>query len=166
MELSGVWLWYCEQHLSPDALAAQRTVALSPDDVMEAFFTFHPLFSGRLDAIRATPYSTDFDESADEALAQMAMSDSFESWEELTAGTWRVLYERFLYCSVVVAANMAAGRTSMDRIPLGLSSQAAPRALLLRYLLGHGRNIDRQVLPQSSPGTAPPFPVSATIRRH
>jgi hypothetical protein len=165
MDLSKLWLWYCEQHLSAADLAAQRTRALSPDEVMECFWTFHPLFTGRMDAIKATPYSTDFDDSADEALGMMAMEDSFALWDALPAGTWRVLYERFSYCSVVVAANMAAGTVSIDRVPAGLSSQATARALLLRYLLGHGRTIDRKVLPPSAPGTAPSYPVSATIRR-
>lgn len=165
MDLSKLWIWYCEQHLSAADLAAQRTHALSPDEVMEFFSTFHPLFTGRMDAIAATPYSTDFDEISDQALGAMAMSDSFDLWDAMPAGAWRVLYERFLYCSVVVAANMAAGTDVIDRVPSGLSSQATARALLLRYLLGHGRTIDRKLLPLSAPGTAPPYPVSATIRR-
>jgi hypothetical protein len=165
MDLSGVWLWYCEQHLSPAAIAAQRTEALSAEQVMEHFWTFHPLFSGRLDAIRATPYSTDFDDGADEALAQLAIEDSFAGWDALSAGVWRVLHERFMFCSVVVAANMLEGAATMERIPAGLSSQAAARALLLRWLLGHGRTIDRKVLPPSAPGTVLPFPVSTPIRR-
>jgi hypothetical protein len=164
--MSDVWLWYCEQHLSPEALAAQRTDALSPQQVMEEFFTFLPLFTGRMDVIKATLYSTDFDEAADEALIQMATEDSFAAWDALPAGVWRVLHERLTYCSVVIAVNMAKGTPIIDRVPSGLPPQARARALLLRYLLGEGRNIDRQMLPLSAPGTAPPFPASTPIRRH
>jgi hypothetical protein len=95
----------------------------------------------------------------------MAEEDSFAPWDALPAGAWRVLFERFAYCSTVVAVNLAAGRASIDRVPAGLSSQAQARALLLRYLLGPGRTIDRKVLPLSAPGTAPPFPASTPIRR-
>lgn len=165
MSLSSVWLWYCEQHLSAAQLGAQRTRALSPDEVMEAFWTFHPLFIGRLDVIKATPYSKQFDVTADGALGAMAMTDSFASWEEMPAGAWRVLYERFVYCSTVVAANMAAGTPVIDQVPAGLAPEKTARALLLRYLLGHGRTIDRRVLPLSAPGTLPPFPASIPIRR-
>ena len=165
MDLSKVWQWYCEQHLSPRDLAALRVLPLAPDAVLAGFWAFQPLFTGRMDAIKAVPYSTDFDDSADEALVSMAMTDSFEGWDAINAGTWRVLHERFLYCSTVVAANMAAGTAVIDRVPAGLSLEATSRALLLKYLLGHGRTIDRKVLPLSGPGTVLQFPGAGPIRR-
>lgn len=163
MELSEIWLWYCEQHIP--AIAMPGAEGLSPEKVLEDFWTFHPLFSGRSDVISATPYSTDFDEAADEALARMAMEDSFASWDGISAGAWRVLHERLVYCSVVVSANLVAGSEVIVHLPSGLSPKVRARALLLRYLLGHGRTIDRRLLPKSLRGSAQPFPVSAPIRR-
>lgn len=163
MKLSEIWLWYCEQHIP--AVATPGTEGLSPEKVLEDFWTFHPLFTGRTGVISATPYSTDFDDAADDALAQMALEDSFASWEGISAGTWRVLQERFVYCSTVVAANMAAGKEVIDHLPSGLPPKARARALLLRYLLGHGRTIDRRLLPKAPIGSAPQFPASAPIRR-
>lgn len=163
MKLSEIWIWYCEQRLG--SLPKRGAAALSPDEVLQAFWTVHPHFTGRMDAIKAAPYSTDFDEEADGALSALAATDSFDTWDGLSVGAWRVLYERLAYCEVVVLANVAAGTEVIDHLPPGLNRQSTERALLLRYLLGHGRTIDRRLLPRSQPGKLPPFPVSATFRR-
>lgn len=163
MELNEVWLWYSRSQL-PDTITTIEPQALSPDDVMALFWTFHPLFAGMSDVIKSVPYSTDFDEEADLALVDLAADDAFDAWPEMSAGAWRVMYERFVFCSTVVAANMVAGTRVIDQIPQGLSETAKARTLLLRYLLGHGRKIDRHILPLSRQGAAPHLPASRPIR--
>ena len=55
MELSEVWQWYCEQHIP--LIAKPGFIDLSLDEVMQDFWTFHPPFAGRTDAIKATVVS-------------------------------------------------------------------------------------------------------------
>jgi hypothetical protein len=162
MELSDVWKWYCEQHMPMGARLALEPV--SPTQAHELFFAMNGLFSARSDVLKSVPYDTAFDTEADDALLAMAMEDGFATWTSITAGAWRVLYERFLFCSLVLVANIKAGTQVTDRLPSGLGPEHRAKALLLRYLLGHGRAIDRRVLPLSAPGTLPPFPASKPLR--
>ena len=147
MELSEIWLAYVNQHMAADA-GKVPPLEFTASQTLERLFDLHPIFTARWDAMMSVKYNDAFDEEADNALANLAMTDSFVAWEQLSAGTWRVLVERLQYCEVVLAANMAVVPNSIsNRLPIGLTRDQEARALLLRYLLGQGRTIDRQILP-------------------
>ena len=165
MELNEIWLWYVNEHTVANA-AARPSLEFRAWDTLERFFDLHPMITARYDAINTTRYSMEFDNVADGALAQMAMSDSFAGWEELPAGGWRVISERLLYSEVVLGVMAAKEQgTVIDRLPLGLTKERQAKALLLKYLLGHGRTIDRKVLPTRPDGSLPEFPAAQTLRR-
>lgn len=165
MEMDEAWIWYVGQHVPKGALTRPPTEFIALQ-TLESFFDLHPMFTMRWDAINATPYSTEFDEIVDGALAQMAMADHFDGWEELPAGAWRVLAERLLYSEAVLAAMWAKEpETVIDRLPAGLSPERQSKALLLKYLLGSGRTIDRQMLRAKPDGSLPSFPAMQTLRR-
>ncbi|MFC2254876.1 hypothetical protein ACETRX_35140 [Labrys portucalensis] len=165
MELREIWIAYCEQQLG-DRAASAAPVIISPKKAMALLWNFNALFTPRVAAITATAFSTQFDEEADGALAMLARTDSFASWERMSAGAWRVLYERHLYTLVVMDANAALSEPVISRLPSGLTRQSQARALLLQFLLGGARSIDRQLLPLSKPGTLPAFPANTSLRRH
>ena len=165
MELSEIWLWYCSERLGQPSRLPDP-VALSPWDGLELFLTFHPMFLARIEAIAATPYLRRFDGEADEGLAQLARFDGFDAWDGMSAGAWRVLYERLAYAEVVALTNEAAGNPVIAHLPAGLDVQSRARALLLQFLLGGARSIDRRLLPRSPRGAAAPLPGSTSLRRH
>jgi len=147
MELNEIWLTYVNEHMAADA-GKIPPIELTASQTLERLFDFHPMLSARWDTIMSVKYNDAFDEEADNALAHLAMTDSFAAWDQLSVGAWRVLVERLQYCEVVLGANMAAvPKAVTDRLPLGLTRDQEARALLLHYLLGHGRTIDRQILP-------------------
>ena len=167
MDLRDVAQWYAERRLgralsSRDAADAVR---LTPWQTLEALWVFHPLFTPRWDAIEATPYSETFDAEADEALVLLAKVDSFDHWDGLSAGAWRVLFERLAFLEVVILANEAEGAKVFTGVPRALDQRSRSRMLLLTFLLGPARTIDRGVLPKSDPGKAPKFPSSMPLRR-
>lgn len=164
MDLGKVWMEYCFEAIGrPPKPPALRP--LTPWEVVERLFDFHPLFAPRHEEISATPYSTAFDDAADAALLTLARDDDLSSWEALSAGAWRVLMERLVYSEVVAIANVLAGTPVIARLPPGLTRQQEGRALLLQFLLGGGRSIDRKLLPTPAPGAAPAFP-NLPLRRH
>ena len=164
MELKDIWMWYCEQRLG--AAELPPPIPVSPWQAMELFWDMHPMFTARYDAIKAVPYSPAFDEEADGALAQMAITDSFDGWEGLSSGAWRVMSERLQYTEVVILANEVQGSEVIAHLPLGLDRRSRVRALLLMFLLGGGRTIDRRLLPARPDGSLPAFPSTQTLKRH
>ncbi len=168
MDLKDVAQWYAERRLGralgPDDAA--EAVRLSPQHALEMLFAFHPLFTPRWDALEATPYSDAFDTEADEALLKLAELDNLDHWDGLSAGAWRVLWERLAFLEVVIIANMVAGTRVLTGVPRSLDERSRSRMLLLTFVLGPARTIDRGVLPRSEPGTALRFPSSTALRRH
>lgn len=157
MDLQEVALWYAEDRLGhpPDP---RRRAELSPEEVLKLLWDFHPLFTPRYDAIRATAYDDAFDEEADMALVQLARTDDLSSWDGLTAGAWRVLAERLLYLETVAATNLAAGTKVFTSIPRGLDRRSRGRFVLVLLLLGAARTIPREVIDRPDRGTFPGFP--------
>lgn len=164
MELEDIWLWYCEQRLGQPK-ERPDIEALEASEVLELLWTLHPLFTARSEAIAATPFSDAFNDEADGALAQMAIANSFKGWDRISAGAWRVLYERLVFCETVIILNQAQGDGFTTRLPAGLDQEDQMRALLLKLLLGEGRSIDRRLLARSPRGRAPSFPASTSLRR-
>jgi hypothetical protein len=165
MELHEIWLWYVNEHIS-ELDAKALPVKFTASGTMEKFFDLHPMFTARWDAITAVAFNEAFDDEADGALAECAISDSFAGWEALSAGGWRVLSDRLLYCELVLSVQWAREpETIIDRLPRGLSADRQTKALLLKYLLGHGRTIDRHVLPIKQTNTFPAVPATLTLRR-
>ncbi len=164
MELDEIWLWYCEHRLGKE-LENIPPETFSPDDVLERLWVFLPMFTGRHDAIEATKYSKRFDGEADGALSYLATENETDGWDKMSAGAWRVLQERLTYCLIVICANKYEKVDVIDRLPAGLDRKEQSNALLLKYLLGHGRTVDRKVLPVSKPGTAPAFPPDMKLRK-
>jgi len=161
---TDVLMWYCiEKHGGdPDVSRAERV----PDtETLKAFEPVFALMAQRFDVIRATPYSEDFDEEADGALAALAITDSFESWEDITAGAWRVLLDRMRQAIIVIEAARVGGEPVIETLPRGLPRHARRQALVLQWLLIHSRSIDRQLLPLSEPPELPSFPATTPIRR-
>jgi hypothetical protein len=166
MQRNEVWLAYVNDRIKPKHVD-RPPVELRAWQTLALFFDLHRLFTERWDAISATPYSVEFDDEADLALLQLAATDKMSGWEQLSAGAWRVLAERLLYCEVVLAAMGAQEPEAiMDRLPQGLKAGQQAHALLLKYLLGHGRTIDRQVLPLRQDERLPTFPSSQSLRKH
>lgn len=160
MELSKAWIAYCEPKVAPDAEAEP----FSPDLVMERLWLFNPLFTARFDAITATDFSTVFDEEADGALMDLAWHDRI-AWDGLSVGAWRVLFDRHEYALIVAMANKTAGVAVIAGLPRGLSEEEQSRALLLQFLLGGARTIDRRLLPKSRSGRVPPIPGTTLLRQ-
>jgi hypothetical protein len=167
MDLGYVAQMYAEARLGRPLtrLDAEQAEALSPRQTFELLWEIALEFTPRMDAINATPYSTDFDLEADNALIAMAKSDSFEAWDTLSAGAWRVLYERLAYLLVVVLANEAAGKQRFTRVPPDLDVPSKAKMVFLTFLLTFARTVDRQLLRQSPPGSAPVLPGAMTLRR-
>lgn len=163
MELSQAWVWYCLDRLGTNELPPPEE--LGPWQVLELLFDFVPLFHARHQAIAATRYDDAFDEEADGALALVAMSDTFSGWDELTAGAWRVLAERWTYAGTVAAANAAMNNPVIGHLPIGLDRQSRARAVLLQFLLGGARTIDRRLLRPMPDGSLPEFPAATRLRR-
>jgi hypothetical protein len=157
-------MWYCiEKHGGdPDVSRAER---VADTETLKAFEPVFALMAQRFDVIRATPYSEDFDEEADGALAALAITDSFESWEDITAGAWRVLLDRMRQAIIVIEAAGMSGEPVIDTLPRGLPREARRQALVLKWLLVHSRSIDRKLLPLSEPPALPSFPPTTPIRR-
>lgn len=164
MELSEIWLWYCgERFPGLEEMPAPEPVA--PMDALGLFFDLFPMFTARSSAIRSTRYDPAFDEEADGALAHMARFDSFDGWERMSAGAWRVMNERLLYAATVATANEAAANPVIAHLPAGLDRQSRARALMLMFLLGGARTIDRRLLPAKPDGSLPEFPANTRLRR-
>jgi hypothetical protein len=164
MDLSDVWVWYCGERLG-DRIKGARPVPYSPATALELLWEFFPMFTARAGAIAATPYDTAFDGDADLALTHLAQTDNFAAWDRLSAGAWRVLQERLVYSGVVVMLQKAEGAEVIGGLPEGLDRQSRARALLLRFLLGEARTIDRRVLPARPDGSLPTFPADTKLRR-
>lgn len=167
MDLRDAAQWYAERRLGRELNGADSAdaVKLTPWQTLELLWVFHPLFTPRWDGLQATSYSEAFDREADEALLRLAERDSLDHWEDLSAGAWRVLWERLAFLEVVILANEAAGTKVFTGVPRSLDNLSRSRMLLLTFLLGPARTIDRDVLPRSEPGTAPRFPSSTPLRR-
>lgn len=166
MELNEIWLWYVNEHVEPKNVnkPAQEFRAT---DVLERLWDFHSFFSPRFDLIKATKYDEAFIENADGALANLAMKNSMDDWETLNAGTLRVLSERLLYTETVLAVMMVKEpETITDGLPQGLSQIVQSRALLLKYLLGHARKIDRRVFPKETFEQSKEFPGGKGLHKH
>ncbi|NNV23918.1 hypothetical protein EHE22_26580 [Ochrobactrum pseudogrignonense] len=165
MKLSEIWMWYCaERFPSETELPAMEPV--SPWDAVELFFDLHPLFTARYDAIKLVPYDTAFDDEVDGALAHMARFDTFDGWDKMSAGAWRVMSERLSYAEAVVLANEAHKEPAIAHLPIGLDRQSRARALLLMFLLGGARSIDRRLLPKQPDGSLPSFPATLLLQKH
>lgn len=165
MELRDAWLLYCEQKF-PDAEYLPDPEAFSPEETAMLLYETGYLFTPRMAAIKATPYDTHFDEEADGALIWLARFDNFELWDKMSAGGWRVMYERFSYAIVVAGANAAAGTEVMTRLPQGLDHQSQCRAAMLQFLLGGARTIDPRLLEKHKHEGLPPTASLQPIRKH
>lgn len=165
MELSDVWIWYCEERF-PNEEDLPKPEPVTPRQALELFFDLHPMFTERNDAIKLVAYNTAFDGEADGALAHLARFDTFDGWNEMSAGAWRVISERLLYAETVAAANEAHGEPVIAHLPVGLDRKSRARALLLMFLLGGARTIDRRLLPERPDGSLPPFPGTLPLRKH
>ncbi len=150
MELELVYAWYVERCLG-DRLDPTKMQTFNASQSLKALFEVMPVFTARYAEINATPYSTAFDSKADIALIQMAETDSFDCWDTLPLGAWRVIRDRYLQSLVVLAANLPRGEAIIDRLPSGMTDLQQGRALLLMYALGLSRTIDRQLLPEEVP---------------
>ena len=115
------------------------------------------MFHARFDAINATPYDTAFDERADNMLMHLGSNDDFTDWDQGGDGAFRVLFERLMLTEVVMAAILVKKTPVITRIPLGMSEHQQAVALLLMYLLGPSRVIDRAILPARPPGHLRPL---------
>jgi len=166
MEFNEVWLAYVNQRITEE-MASRASLEFRAWGTLERFFEFHPMLTARWNAIAATSFNTDFDEIADRALVQVAATDSFASWDEhLPAGGWRVISDRLLYSQIVLCVMATKEpKAIMDGLPRGLTRDQENNALLLKYLLGHGRSIDRRVLPIRHDLSLGSFPRSQTLRR-
>lgn len=165
MELSEVWIWYASERLGPRARTAEPR-PISPWKGVELMFGWHPVLQPYADFAKAVSYDTSFDEEADNALCGLARSDSFATWNRLTAGAWRVLWERLAYAEAVMLANEVAGERVITHLPRGLDWQSRSRALGLQFLLGGAKTIDRRLLASTAPGALPTLPASTSSRRH
>jgi len=163
MELSRVWVTYCEKRLGPAADKA-TTVAISPKDTHELLYEWNGLFTRRASTLLEVPYSTEFDDEADAALCEAARVDNFRSWERLSAGAWRNLLERLTYAQGVALTNEMAGTDFIAWLPSGLSRRERSRAVGLQYLLGGARTIDPKWLSDKGRGAQTTFPASTSLR--
>ena len=83
MELSEIWLAYVNEHTVADA-GKFPPVEITASQTLERLFELHPIFTSRWDAIMSVKYTDAFDEEANNALAHLAMTDSFAAWDELS----------------------------------------------------------------------------------
>ena len=163
MELSRVWIGYCEKRLGPAAGSA-ATVSLSPKDTHALLYEWNGLFTGRASTLLDIPYSTAFDDEADAALCEVARLDNFRTWDRLSAGAWRNLLERLTYAQGVALANEMAGTDFIAWLPSGLSRRERSRAVGLQFLLGGARTIDPKWLSDRGHGAQTAFPASTSLR--
>ncbi|MDC7682188.1 hypothetical protein PQU92_02805 [Asticcacaulis sp. BYS171W] len=166
VDLHQIWLGYVNEHMAVGA-ELSPSLEFTAFDVLERFFELHPLFSPRWEAIMSVVYSDAFDEDADAALITAAKVGSFDNWASLSAGVWRNLTERLLYCEVVIYSAAAADPFEItDRLPIGLSHEQQSMSLFLKYFLGHGRSIDRRVLPFKRRRSISFLSPSQSLQRH
>ena len=145
LELRDARLLYCEQKF-PNAVAMPAPQSFDPEQTAMLLYESAFLFTARQASIKATPFDPVFDDEADGALIWLARFDNFDLWDQMSAGGWRVMYERFTYAITVAGANAVAGTSVMTRLPVGLDRQSQARAALLQFLLGGARNIDPRLL--------------------
>lgn len=162
MELKDIWWWYCEQRFPDIDMPPPKPI--SPHDALSLLFDLFPMFTARSDIIDATRYNTSYDAEADAALAYLAQHNSFAAWDQMSAGAWRIINERLIYTAVVFAANEAARNPVIAHHPIGLDRQSSARALMLEFLLGGARIIDRKLLREKPDGSLPEFPASTIVR--
>lgn len=163
-DMREIALWYAEARLgrAPDP---RRRTSLSPEEVLQLLWEFHPLFTPRSDAFSATPYAEAFMSEADTALVWLARTDDFASWDGLSAGAWRVLAERLSYLEAIVARAWLEGAKVFTSVPRGLDRRSKGRFVLLLLLLGEARTIPPSLLERSGSGAFPGFP-EMPLRRH
>lgn len=165
MELNEIWYWYCEQRF-PHEKELPKPEPVAPWDALDLLFDLHPMFTARYDIINSVPYDMVFDGEVDGALCQLAQLNSFDGWDEMSAGAWRVMSERLLWSETVIAVNAAQDKQVIAHLPVGLDRQSSARALMIMYLLGGGRTIDPKMLRERSDSRFPAFPAKRPIRKH
>lgn len=148
-DLKDAWWAYCADRF-PDLAEMPDPLPVSPREAAMLLFEAGFMFTARMGAIKATPYSPAFDEEADGALAYLANLDDLDGWDRMSAGAWRVMFERYVYAQVVCGANAVARTPVIAHLPRGLDRQSQSRALLLQFLLGGARTIDPRLLEKHS----------------
>lgn len=154
---------YCQGRF-PFLAELPPPVPVEPWEAVELFFDLHPMFTARFDVINSVAYDPNFDGEADEALLDLARTNSFDGWQNMSAGAWRVMAARFTYMETVAAGNAAAGTEVMFHLPAGLGRESKTRALLIAFLLGDARTIPPKLLPKKGRGGFPAFPETKPIR--
>ncbi len=147
MKWNEVWLTYCADRLG-NPTTTVHSEPLSPADVLSLLSDAQAPFTARHDVIRSTPFDAAFDSEADNAIATLAMTDTFDSWNAISLGAWRIIADRYEYLvSLVMAANIA-GVTVMTSLPRGLKRPEKTKAILIRHLLADARAIPPEWRPQ------------------
>lgn len=164
MELKDVWIAYCEDRLGAAAETAVP-LRLSPDDGMRLLFDWGQLFTARMEALGAVSYDIAFDAEADSALCMLARDDSFAAFDAMSAGAWRVMYERWSWAMVVMMTNKMEDTPVIGGLPSGLADNQRTRAFGLQFLLGGARTIDPRLLEKARRTGSLRIPGSLSLRR-
>ena len=162
MRLDHVWSMYAVECLGDPSAPP---VALSPMETLGLLFDWHPHFTPRMPAIEMVRHNAAFDEEADGALCALATNGDFETWEQISAGAWRVLSNRLIYAETVCLLNERNGTVVMTRLPKGLTPQQQSITAGLQFLLGGARSIEPRLLAKwrrEPPGL---LPASTLLRR-
>jgi len=127
---------------------------LSGSEVAHILWGMNEIFSPRLERIRTVKYESRFESDADIAIELFVEEPVPNTWESLSAGTWRVLLERHQQFMQVALANDLVGHI-VTHIPAGLPDSELLPGLML--LLLHSMKLpfqveDRSLLELSSGG--------------
>lgn len=115
-------------------LESVRPSQLSGWQGVEALWPLNARFTLAIERIRSLSYDASFEIEADAAIERL-LADLDATWDDLSAGAWRVLLERQQQAIMVALANELAGNPLMP-IPPGFSPAQTTTAVALFLLHG------------------------------
>lgn len=129
MEEVDLFRAFIEKELG-EPLDSQEPRYLSGWEVVEALWPLNEVFRPHLAQVRSLPYDAAFESEADAAIKDTTMAAWPPQWEDLSAGVWRVLFERHIQAILVAATNEAAGNPLMP-VPARLPETALTGAAMI-----------------------------------
>lgn len=145
-------------------LETTRPVQMSIDQVQRALWPLNALFRPHMAQIQSLAYDHAAEAAADEAVAQMVLRGA--SWEQESAGVWRVLLERHLQVQTLLALKAAeAGTWNAPFMPVPEPADSALRTRLAIVFLLHSTPLPFPVAERST-AELPQGNAPGTLTRH
>lgn len=133
-----LWGEYLERHFRP-AGSRPAIENVGAGKLAELIFPLLAIFRPKLTSIEDVPFDEAHDPEADEALNWLATDGTFERWEQLSGGAWRVLLARSSFSVAALSLEELAGTPFMVPLPRDAPERQRATAALLLVLGTFGR---------------------------